>query len=180
MEQQRVICAMTIDGHAINLSQPLNNLETFYRIDAETAALEDHELMVLRTALQQTDYAREYVETALTLVLINEMSVVKELWWNLGLQLKQPILTLSLLPAELAGAVRAGVPLKKLRKWQLEQVASIIREVDLSCSTGDTVQVSDAMENRVLPWLCRMQELIRLWLETAMAASRLGIKNREF
>jgi len=180
LERQRVLCAMSVDGHVINLALPLNQQRTFSRIDAESIALEDNDIMLLKTAAQQTGYARECVETALTLVLINDCKVAQELWWNLALQLKQPIVTLSYLPDEFCGTSMAGAPLKKLRKWQLEQVASIIREVDLACLTGDTILVSNAMESRVLPWLCQLQDLIHLWLETALAGSRLGVRNREF
>jgi hypothetical protein len=180
LEQQRVLCAMSIDGHPVNLALPFSHQGTFSRVEAESISLEESEILLLKTALQQTGCARECVETALTLVLINDRQVAIELWWSLALQLKQPIVTLSYLPDEFSGMATAGAPLKKLRKWQLEQVASIIRDVDLCCVTGDTIMVSNAMENRVLPWLCQLQDLIALWLETALAGSRLGIRNRAF
>src|ERR1700722_10216508 len=67
LERQRVLCAMSVDGHTINLGLPLNQQRTFSRIDAESIALEDNDIMLLKTAAQQTGYARECVETALTL-----------------------------------------------------------------------------------------------------------------
>jgi hypothetical protein len=180
LEKQRVLCSLNVDGHNVNLALPLNHYKKFSRVEAESIALEESEILLLKTALQQTGHARECVETALTLVLINDPAVARELWWNLALQLKEPIVTLSLLPDDLCGPANGRAPLKKLRKWQLEQIASIIRDVDQACASGDTIQLSNALENRVLPWLVKLQDLICLWHETALAGSRLGIKNRRF
>ena len=180
LSRQRVLCALSIDGHALNLALPLKHAAPFYRVEAESIALEDSELLLLKTALQQTGQVRECVETALTLVLINDGTVARDLWWSVALQLKEPIVTLSLLPDELAGLSNGGASLKKLRKWQLEQVSAIIRDVDIVCNTGDTILISNELESRVLPWLCKLQDLIQLWYETALAGSRLGIRARTF
>ena len=178
LENQRVLCALNIDGRPANLAHPLPRFGKFFRIDAESVALEESVLLLLKTAFQQTSHARECVETGLTLVLINDAQMARELWWNLACLLKEPVLTLSLLPDHLCGQTNGGASLKQLRKWQLEQVAAIIRYVDRACQTGDTIQISDALENRVLPWLVKLGELIQLWHETALAGSRLGINHR--
>jgi hypothetical protein len=180
LEQQRVLCALSIDGVPVNLSLPLNTQETFSRIEAESIALEEGEIRLLKQAQQEANHARDCADTALTLVLINDISVARELWWNLARQIKKPILTLSLLPDEAGGSVTAGASSKKVRKWQIEQITMIIREVDLACATGDTIFLSNTLEKRVLPWLCKLQDLIDLWHETALAGSRLGIRNRAY
>jgi len=41
----------------------------------------------------------------------------------------------------------------QLRRWQLEQLAGIIQEVDRACESDDPTALSDALETRVLPWL---------------------------
>ncbi|HSY18432.1 MAG TPA: hypothetical protein VK815_08865 [Candidatus Acidoferrales bacterium] len=180
LENQRVLCALHIDGYPANLALPLPRFGKFSRMEAESVALDESVLLLLKTAFQQTNHARECVETALTLVLINNADVARELWWNLASQLKEPVLTLSLLPDHLCGQNGGSASLKQLRKWQLEQVAAIIRDVDQACHTGDTIHISNALESRVLPWLERLAELIQLWHETAMAGSRLGIKHGTF
>lgn len=180
LENQRVLCSLLIDGCPTNLSLPLPRFGKYSRIDAETVALEESVLLLLKTAFQQAAHARDCVETALTLVLINEAAVARELWWNLARQLKEPVLTLSLLPNHLCGHTQGSASLQQLRKWQLEQVAAIIRDVDIACDTGDTINISNALENRVLPWLGKMAELIQLWHETMLAGSRLGIKYGAF
>jgi hypothetical protein len=176
LEKQRVLSAFLIDGCPTNLSLPLPADYVFSRIEAESIELDESATLVLKTAMHQTGHARDCVETALTLVLINNPQVARELWWNLARQLKEPVLTLSLLPDHLCGPANAGASLKQLRKWQLEQVAAIIRDVDAACATGDTIQISNTLERRVLPWLAQLNELILLWHETVLAASRLGIK----
>jgi len=85
----------------------------------------------------------------------------------------KPVLTLSLLPDNACEPRHNGVSLTQLRKWQLEQVAAIIRDVDEACHTEDTIPLSNALENRVLPWLQNLTELISLWHDTALAGERL-------
>ena len=175
LEKQRILCSLSVDGEPVNLALPLNHDGAFCRIDAGTAALKETSVLLLKTALQQAELAREYVETAVTLVLINDGRVARELWWNLARQLKEPVLTLSLLPDNACGPANGGASLTQLRKWQLEQVAAIIRDVDEACRSEDTIPLSNALENRVLPWLQQLNELISLWHDTAVAGERLGI-----
>jgi len=173
LERQHVLCSLSVDGEPVNLGQPLVDNGTFCRVEAGTADLKETSGLLLKTALWQAELARDYVETAITLVLINDGRVACELWWNLARQLKEPILTLSLLPDNACGSGNGGAALTQLRRWQLEQVAAIIRDVDETCHSDDTIPLSNALENRVLPWLQKLCELIGLWHETAMAGKRL-------
>ena len=156
LEKQRILCSLSVDGEPVNLALPLNHDGAFCRIDAGTAALK---------------------ETSV-LLLINDGRVARELWWNLARQLKEPVLTLSLLPDNACGPANGGASLTQLRKWQLEQVAAIIRDVDEACRSEDTIPLSNALENRVLPWLQQLNELISLWHDTAVAGERLGLTRR--
>ena len=173
LEKQRILCSLSIDDVPVNLALPLINASGFYRVDAETIPLEEKSLFLLKTALQQADQARECVEIAVTLVLINDARVARELWWNLARQLKEPVLTLSLLPDDACGPANGRASLTQLRKWQLEQIAIIIKDVDAVCHSEDTIPLSNALENRVLPWVRNLIELIVLWHETAQMSSRL-------
>jgi hypothetical protein len=174
LEKQRILGSLRVDGEPANLSLPLVHAGAFCRIEAETVALEETSILLLQTARQQADYARECVETALTLVLINDARVAREIWWNLAKQLKEPVLTLSLLPDSACGPANGRASLAQLRRWQLEQIAAIIREVNEVCDSEDTIPLSHALENRVLPWLQELSELIGLWHETAVAGLGLG------
>ena len=176
LERQRILYSLSVDGQPVNLALPLRGRETFCRVEAGTVALEETALLLLKKAFQQADYARECVETALTLVLINDGQVAHEVWWNLAMVLKEPVLTLSLLPDGVGGAPDGQTSATQLRKWQLEQIAAIIRDVDEACRSHETISLSNALENRVLPWLQHLSELISLWHETVLAGSRLGIQ----
>ena len=177
LERQRILCSLTVDGQSVNLALPMLDQRDFCRVQAGTVALEETALLLLKKAYQQTDYARECVETAFTLVLINDGQVAREVWWNLASVLKEPVLTLSLLPENICQPSDNRTSLAKLRKWQLEQIAAIIRDVDEACHSEDTIPLSNALENRVLPWLQSLSELICLWHETVLAGSQIGISH---
>ena len=172
LEKQRVLCSLIIDDEPMNLALPVVNARNVRRVEAETIALEENSLLLLKTALQQADRLKEFVETAVPLVLINNFGVARELWWDLARQLKEPVLTLSLLPDDACGPANGRASLTQLRKWQLEQIATIIKDVDAVCQTEDIIFLSDALENRVLPWLQNLVQLIQLWHETAQSGRR--------
>jgi hypothetical protein len=177
LKNQRILHTLCVDGELVNLAAPMIHRGEFSRIAAETSALEDTSVLLLETALQQIAHTRECVETAVTLVLINDMRTAREIWWNLAGQLKEPVLLLSLLPENLCGQADGGTSPAQLRKWQLEQIGGIIRRIDQSCQSGDTIELSNALENLALPWLQKLSELIGLWRETILAGLRLGIKH---
>ena len=175
LASQRVLAEFAVDGCAVNLSMPLDNL-SFRRVDAITVPLSELPLLLLTTAGQQVGRARASVETALTLVLINSPSKASELWWHIAWQLKEPVLTLSLMPEHLC-QVWFGTSFHKLRHWQLEQIAIIVQRVDEACESQNNIRLSDALEKLVLPWLDKTSEHIQLWLDAAQAGARLRIKN---
>jgi hypothetical protein len=175
LASQRILAEFAVDGCAVDLSMPLNKL-SFRRVDAVTVPLSELPLLLLTTAARQANRAHETVETALTLVLINNPATARELWWNIASQLKEPVLTLSLMPESLC-QTWCGTTFHKLRRWQLEQIALIIGKVDEACESQDNIKLSDALEKLVLPWLVKLGEHIRLWMDATQAGARLGIKN---
>ena len=84
--------------------------------------------------------------------------------------LKQPLLTLSLLPETVCRPANGSASLMQLRRWQLEQLAGIIREVDQACQMEDSTALSDALEQRVLPWREGLLETLVLLRATLRAA----------
>ncbi len=175
LASQRILSSLTIDGCPVNLAMPMRQVRTIGLVEARTIALCDSSILVLKQALHQTEQARDCVETALTLVLINDAPVARELWWNLAPLLKEPVLSLCLLPDDACGSTPGGASPNQLRHWQLQQVAAIIRDAEAACQSDGTIPLSNALETRVLPWLDNLRELIRLWLETATAKARLEL-----
>ena len=172
---QRILGEFIVDGRPIDPSMPLDNL-SFRRVDAMTISLREQPLVLLSTASQQVTRARESVQAALTLVLINDAVTGRELWWKVAGQLKEPVLTLSLMPENLC-QTWCGTTFEKLRRWQLEQISMIVRRVDMACDSGDNIQLSDALEKLVLPWLDKLAEHIQIWQAATQAGSRLGINH---
>jgi hypothetical protein len=186
---QRVLCSLQVDGverhpaksTAARSSVPNVAAKTsLCRIEARTVSLREMPLRMLETALQETAQACAAVEAAVTLVLINEGAVARELWWDLARKLKEPLLTLSLLPESLYQPAPGCASLPQLREWQLQQLAAIIQAVDEACWQPDTTGLSNALENRALPWLNNLHATIQLWHQTVLAGVRLdNVENRD-
>jgi hypothetical protein len=111
-----------------------------------------------------------------TLVLVNNGSMAREFWWSLTHELKAPLLTLCLLPDDICGPANGRASLTQLRSWQLQQLGNLIRDVDEACHSEDTILLSDALENRVLPWLQSLHEHISLWHQTVAAGAGLLVE----
>jgi hypothetical protein len=163
MQQQRILSSFTVDGQAHNLAEAPASGRSFSRVIAETIDLSEMPLQLMRTARLQTTRLRAHAMAAVTLVLIKEKSQARELWWSLACELKQPLLTLSLMPETSCGPEARRVPLIQLRKWQLEQLAFIIKDLDEACALPDTTTLSNALESRVLPWLDGLRQTLELW-----------------
>jgi hypothetical protein len=164
LEQQRILWSFSVDGDAASTAGK------FLRVTGQTIGLARMPLQLVEDAIQQTSQAHAEVQSAVTQVMINEAARGHELWWGLAQHLKQPLLTLSLLPEAVCKPANGSASLMQLRRWQLQQLASIIQEVDRTCQTEDPTALSDALETRVLPWLEGLLEtlaLLRLTLRTA-------------
>lgn len=173
LENERILCTFSVDGRPANIPQTHPERFAFYRIEGQTMGLTDMPLRMLETALREAAQARAAIETAVIVVLINNGAVARELWWDMARKLKEPLLTLSLLPENIYQPVAGCASLLQMRKWQLQQLATIIRDVDEACWSATTDALSNALENRALPWIDKLQQMIRLWYQTVLAGSRL-------
>jgi hypothetical protein len=165
LQQQRILCSLSVDGEPVNLTQPRDASKTFARVEAETMSLNEVPAQLIKAALQQTAAARSQVQAAVELVLINGGHPARELWWNLSTVLKEPLLTLSLLPENICGPANGRASLMQLRKWQLQQLGSVIQDVDDVCCCEDPIALSDALEKRALVWLNNLFESLKVWHE---------------
>ena len=170
LRQERILCSLIVDGESINLTQPPVALKSVASIEAETMGLNEVPVQLIRAALQQTVFVREQVQSAVELVLINEGQQAQELWWNLSLALKEPLLTLSLLPEGICGPTHGQASLMQLRRWQLQQLGEIIQDVNNASDWVNAPMLSDALEMRVLPWLEKLEASLELWQETILSS----------
>jgi hypothetical protein len=166
LRHQRLLCWLSVDGEPVNLAQPGTPLDEFVRVEAETMSLNEVPVQLIRGALHQTTALRARLQSTLELVLINDGAFGRELWWNVSTALKEPLLTLSLLPDTICGPDNGRASLAQLRKWQLQQLGCVIQEVDEASRSEDPAALSDALEQRALPWLDKLQQSLELWHET--------------
>jgi hypothetical protein len=179
LERQRVLFTFTVDGEPAKIAAHDGKNVSGIRVEGESVDLTEMPLRLIETAMQQTRDARTEVESAVSVVLINVGRPAQELWWNLTRKLKDPLLTLCLLPEGLFGPVNGAASPLQLRRWQLQQLAAIIRDVDAACWSSDPVALSNALENRVLPWLEALQQSITLLHDTTLAGTRSATARRE-
>ena len=171
LKQQRILCALNVDGDPVNLIEPRKSAKPFLSIEGETMGLNEVPAQLISAALQQTIKVRTQIQSAVELVLINDSHRARELWWGLATALKEPLLTLSLLPENICGSANGSASVMQLRRWQLEQLGGVIQDVDDSCDAEDPTVLSDALEKRALPWLDKLHASLKLWLETALVGS---------
>jgi hypothetical protein len=172
LHQQRILCSLAVDGAPINLTQPPDDAKSFASIEAETMGLSDVPSQLIKAALTQTISLRDRVQSAVGVVLINERKQAHELWWGLSLALKEPLLTLSLLPENSYVVTEGQASLTQLRKWQLEQLGAVIQDVNNACEWDGPTALSDVLETRVLPWIEKLHTSLNLWHETMQMNTR--------
>jgi hypothetical protein len=163
---ERLLCSLIVDGCPIDLSRPLPPLMSVSSVEATTSDLEQMPLQLVVTARQQTMETRRKVIAAVSLVMINPPRKARELWWNIAPELKNPLLTLSLMPDSLCGPENGRASLSQLRKWQFQQIAMIMQEVEIACGSNDLTTLSNVLENRVLLWIDTLLDTLGLWQET--------------
>lgn len=171
LRQERMLCSVVVDGGPINLTQPPNRAKSFTSIEAETMGLREVPLQLIKAALQQTLFVRQQVQSAVGVVLINESKRAREIWWNLSLILKEPLLTLSLVPEAVYVTSYGQASLLQMRKWQLQQLGAVIQDVNNACEWDNPTMLSDALELRVLPWLDKLKTSLELWQQTIISGA---------
>lgn len=174
LEQQRVLYWLTVDGRPAEPGECFSCDKAYVRVEAASLDLQQLPLQLIQTAMHQTVEATAEVQSAVLTVLINDTETARELWWRLARKLKSPLLTLSLLSESSCGPANGRASLGQLRKWQLQQLASLIKDVDSACCGEDTRALSNVLEQRVLPWLETLGDSLELWLETLLIGDRIG------
>lgn len=175
LEQQRILIALKVDGDPVSLSGALISDTPFARIEAETIDLTQIPLHLVKTAMHQGQKVRNHALMAISLVLINEGEEARAVWWDLAQDLKQPLVTLSLMPLDACKTSKGSASLLQLRKWQLEQLGAIIKAVDSYAAGEDNVLLSDAIEERVMPWLDGLLATLDLWQATLLVSQHTKI-----
>ncbi len=82
-----------------------------------------------------------------------------------------------------SGCRRTGVLLRRfdltwicwhsnnIRRWQLQQLGNVLKNVDDACWSEDPRMLSNALENTALAWLNNLHDSLRLWHDAVSAGS---------
>jgi hypothetical protein len=176
--QQRVLGFLSVDGIPAGRARKVTEPGHFTRVEGRTFALDQIPLQLIRMTMEQVEQARQNVQSAVSLMLINDAAVARELWWDLTKDLKLPLMTLSLLPETLSGAFPGGASATQIRKWQLQQLGELYKDVDGACCAHNAAVLAQALESRVLPWLDNLEASLAL-LHTTVSAGRSAAEERQ-
>jgi hypothetical protein len=168
LERHRVLWSFNVEP-AAQPSEAWESERTPLRVIGLTFDLEDVPLRMVSIALEQTEDAKRNVLEVMASAIAAEGTVTRERWWKMARQLKQPLLTLSLLPENLFGDTTNTVSVMQLRRWQLEQLGATLREVDEACWSRDAQQLPKILEARVMAWLSKLGDSLELWREILLA-----------
>ena len=115
LERQRVLYSFSVDGAPVSSRANLAPIG-FSRIEAETFDLDEMPVRIIDMAIQQATHAQKQVQSAISMVLVNDGRMAREFWWDLTRDLKQPLLTLTLLPDHSCGFSYRGASVSQLRE----------------------------------------------------------------
>ena len=176
LQQQRILCALNVDGESVNLTQPRHTAKQFTHIEGETMTLGEVPVQLIKAALQQAGTLCGRVQKCIELVLINEPGQAREIWWSLSTGMKEPLLTLSLLPEGFGNGESGSASMSQLQKWQLQQLGCIIQDVEEASQHEDTTVLSEALEKRALPWIEKLIQSLNLRHEAILSGAQAGCR----
>ncbi len=165
LENHRVLWSFNVEEPTGRIAESFN-----YRVEGLTMDIDDVPLRLIRIALQQTAEAKAALHKVLLTALIQEYAAAAELWWKLAKQLKQPLLTVSLLSENIIDMPPGTASVSQIRRWQLQQLGAILREANEACWPQAKNKFPRVLETRVLVWLNNLQSSLELWQETLLAA----------
>src|SRR5215469_9967575 len=80
LNQERILFSFRVDGARINLSAMLPTQTQFTKIEAETIDPVKIPLQLIKTAMLQASEAKAQIQSAVTLILINNTAWAREHW----------------------------------------------------------------------------------------------------
>jgi hypothetical protein len=166
LERHRVLCSMRVDDMELELNSPMFAPCPISRVEAETIDLEQVPIQLIGTALSHVAVAQSHLMSSITLVLINTGDRARQIWWNLACKLKQPLVSSNEMPESVRRPANGCASVRQIRKWQLQQLATIMREVDEASWSQDPIALSDALEKRVVPWAAGLERTLDLCHKT--------------
>lgn len=153
LKRNRVLFSLTINGTPVGVGEPLVQFKSFHKVAARTISFGQLGFQLVAVAADQVNALHERVERASLQVMINDWAKAEQLWWDLMPELKDPLLTLSFVPASVEALPHGEeIGAKALKRFTLDLV-KILEEIEEILTRKELLEFSDALENRLLPWL---------------------------
>lgn len=153
LKRQRVLFSLTINGTPVSLGESLSPFKRFHKIAARTIGFDQLGFQLVAVAADQVNSIHERVERLALQIMINDWSKAEKLWWDLMPELKDPLLTLSFVPPSVEMLPHGHeIGAKALKRFTMDLV-KIFEDIDEILTRKELIELSDALENRLLPWL---------------------------
>lgn len=173
LKQHRILYSFSVDGSPGDVQQRRADRD-FSKVEAETVRLDEMPLYLVSMAIQQASRAHAQALTASDVLVTKDCCVAREFWWDLSAILRQPLLTLSLIPDSKFGQ-SAGASQATLRKWQFEQLGTIISDLNEACWSEDINVLRNALWTRVIPWIESLQCSLEFLKEAMTGAAAFAM-----
>lgn len=153
LKKHRVLFSLMVNGVPVNLGDSMSPFKTFQKVVARTIPFSQLSFQLVSVAADQVNALHERVQNLALQIMINDWRKAEELWWDLMPHLKDPLLTLSFVPASITTLPYGEeISEKALRKFTQDLVV-ILEVIEAIVARHELLELSNALEQRVLPWL---------------------------
>jgi hypothetical protein len=153
LKRQRVLFSLTVNGTPVSLGESLSPFKTFHKIAARTIRFDQLGFQLVAVAADQVNTLHERVERLALQVMINEWPKAEQLWLDLMPELKDPLLTLSFVPPNVEFLPHGQeIGAKAVKRFTID-LAKILENIEEILTRKELLELSDALENDLLPWL---------------------------
>jgi hypothetical protein len=153
LKRQRVLFSLTVNGTPVSLGETMSPFKTFHKIVGRTISFSQLGFQLVAVAADQVNALHERVERLSLQIMINDWSKAEELWWDLLPELKDPLLTLSFVPAAVEMLPHGEEIGAKALKRFTNDLVQILEEIEEILTRQELLELSNALENELLPWL---------------------------
>jgi hypothetical protein len=153
LKRNRVLFSLTVNGTPVGVGDSLVNFKSFHKINARTISFGQLGYQLVAVAADQVNTLHERVERLALQVMINSWAKAEQLWWDLMPELKDPLLTLSFVPPSVETLPHGEeIGAKALKRFSHDLV-KILEDIEEILVRKELLELSDALENELLPWL---------------------------
>lgn len=153
LKKHRVLFSLMVNGVPVSLGDSMSPFKTFQKVVGRTIPFSQLSFQLASVAGDQVNALHERVQSLALQVMINDWAKAEELWWDLLPRLKDPLLTLSFVPQSISALPNGDeISEKNVRRFT-DDLVRILEEIDAIILRRELIELSNALEQQVLPWL---------------------------